>query len=199
MDGDERALIRRYRAARRDPALAVLEGFHALKHALRFGAEVEEVLAADAGELEELASQLAPDLRGSLAGRATPVSRELLAELVPPGTDRLAGTELGAVALAAALSLETDLPFVIVRKATKGYGTANLIEGQLHRGDRVVLVEDVVTSGAQAIRAAEAVVAAGGQVVAIVAVIDREQGGPAAIEAAGFKVTSLFSRTSLGL
>jgi RNA methyltransferase, TrmH family len=83
MDGDERAQIRRYRAARRDPALAVLEGFHALKHALRFGADVEEVLADDAGELEELASELAPDLRGSLAGRATPVSRELLAKLVP--------------------------------------------------------------------------------------------------------------------
>jgi len=123
----------------------------------------------------------------------------LLAELVPAGTDRLAGTELGAVALAAALSLETDLPFVIVRKATKGYGTANLIEGQLRRGDTVVLVEDVVTSGAQAIRAAEAVVAAGGTVARIVAVIDREQGGPAAIEAAGFTVTSLFDRTSLGL
>jgi len=63
----------------------------------------------------------------------------------------------------------------------------------------VVLVEDVVTSGAQAIRAAEAVVAAGGTVARIVAVIDREQGGPAAIEAAGFTVTSLFDRTSLGL
>ena len=80
---EDGALIRRYRAARRDRELAVLEGFHALKHALRFGAEVDEVLAADAEELENLASELAPDLRGSLAGRATAVSRELLAELVP--------------------------------------------------------------------------------------------------------------------
>src|SRR5215475_7742008 len=83
MEGDDGALIRRYRAARRDPGLAVLEGFHALKHALRFGAEVDEVLAADADELEELAAELAPDLRGSLAERAAPVSREVLAELVP--------------------------------------------------------------------------------------------------------------------
>jgi RNA methyltransferase, TrmH family len=80
---EDGALIRRYRAARRDRELAVLEGFHALKHALRFGADVDEVLAADADELEGLASELAPDLRGSLAGRATAVSRELLAELVP--------------------------------------------------------------------------------------------------------------------
>jgi len=80
---EDGALIRRYRAARRDRELAVLEGFHALKHALRFGADVDEVLAADADELEDLASELAPDLRGSLAGRATAVSRELLAELVP--------------------------------------------------------------------------------------------------------------------
>ena len=64
------ALVRRYRAARRDPRLAVLEGFHALKHALRFGAEVLEAVAAEPRELEELAAELAPDLAGSLAERA---------------------------------------------------------------------------------------------------------------------------------
>jgi RNA methyltransferase, TrmH family len=79
----EGALVARYRAARRDPSLAVLEGFHALKHALRFGAEVDEVLAADAAVLEELARELAPDLEGTFAGRATPVTPEVLAELVP--------------------------------------------------------------------------------------------------------------------
>ena len=79
----ERALVARYRAARRDPSLAVLEGFHALKHALRFGAEVDEIAAADAAELEELARELAPDLEGRFAGPATPVTPELLAELVP--------------------------------------------------------------------------------------------------------------------
>jgi RNA methyltransferase, TrmH family len=79
----EGALVARYRAARRDPSLAVLEGFHALKHALRFGAEVDEVLAADTAELEDLARELAPDLEGRFAGLATPVAPEVLAELVP--------------------------------------------------------------------------------------------------------------------
>jgi TrmH family RNA methyltransferase len=79
----EGALVVRYRAARRDPSLAVLEGFHAVKHALRFGAEVDEVAAADSTELEELARELAPDLEGRFAGRATPVAPEVLAELVP--------------------------------------------------------------------------------------------------------------------
>jgi RNA methyltransferase, TrmH family len=116
MDGDERALIRRYRAARRDPALAVLEGFHALKHALRFGAEVEEVLAADSDELEELASQLAPDLRGSLAGRATPVSRELLAELVPqaPRTGVVAIARRPVVDVEAVLAEPPAAPIVLL-------------------------------------------------------------------------------------
>jgi RNA methyltransferase, TrmH family len=80
---DEQALIRRYRTARRDSGLAVLEGFHALKHALRFGAVVLEAVAADRAELEALAADLAPDLAGSLAERTTPVSPELVAELVP--------------------------------------------------------------------------------------------------------------------
>ena len=79
----EGALVARYRAARRDPNLAVLEGFHALKHALRFGAEVDEIAAADAAGLEELARELAPDLEGSFAGRGTPVTPEVLADLVP--------------------------------------------------------------------------------------------------------------------
>jgi TrmH family RNA methyltransferase len=100
--GERAALVGRFRAARREPGLAVLEGFHALKHALRFGAEVEEVLAADAGELEELAAQLAPDLRGSLAGRASPVTREVLAELVPQAP------RTGVVAIARRPEVDVD-------------------------------------------------------------------------------------------
>jgi len=82
-EADERALIRRYRSARRDPRLAVLEGFHALKHALRFGAEVLEAVAADPEELRGLEGELAPDLGGALAERTTPVGVEIVAELVP--------------------------------------------------------------------------------------------------------------------
>jgi RNA methyltransferase, TrmH family len=114
--GENGALIRRYRAARRDRGLAVLEGFHALKHGLRFGADVEEVLAADADELEELASELAPDLRGSLAGRATAVSRELLAELVPqaPRTGVVAIARRPAVDVGAVLAGPREAPIVLL-------------------------------------------------------------------------------------
>jgi orotate phosphoribosyltransferase len=122
-----------------------------------------------------------------------------LAELVPPGTDRIAGTELGAVALATALSLETGLPFVIARKGTKAYSTARLVEGEIYPGDRVVVVEDVISTGAQGIRAANSLVQVGAQVLGILAVIDREQGGPEAISAAGFSLTTLFSRSELAL
>src|SRR5690606_10649258 len=67
----------------------------------------------------------------------------LLAERVPD-VDRLAGPELGSVPITAALSLETGVPFVIVRKERKAYGTSAGIEGELHQGERVLLVEDVV-------------------------------------------------------
>lgn len=122
-----------------------------------------------------------------------------LAELVPPQTDRIAGTELGAVALATALSLETGLPFVIARKGTKAYSTGRLVEGELYPNERVVVVEDVISTGAQAIRAAHSIAGIGAQVLGILAVIDREQGGPEAISAAGYTLTTLFSRTRLGL
>ena len=122
-----------------------------------------------------------------------------LAPLVPAGTDRLAGTELGAVALAAALSLETGLPFVIVRKASKEYSTANLIEGELVAGEQVLVVEDVITTGAQSIKAADRVAAAGGRVNGILAVVDREEGGGARIAEAGYAYAALFTRSGLGI
>ena len=122
-----------------------------------------------------------------------------LAELVPPQTDRIAGTELGAVALATALSLETGLPFVIARKGTKAYSTSRMVEGEIYPGDRVVVVEDVISTGAQAIRAADRVKDVGASVLGILAIIDREQGGPEAISAAGYTLTTLFNRKDLGI
>jgi len=76
-------LIRRYRTARRDRSLAVVEGFHALKHALRFGAEVLEAVSAAPEELQRLVESLAPDLAGELVERTSPVPPEVLDELVP--------------------------------------------------------------------------------------------------------------------
>jgi TrmH family RNA methyltransferase len=113
---DDAELIRRYRGARRDGSLAVLEGFHALKHALRFGAEVLEAVASDPGELERLADELAPDLAGSLAGRTATVAPGTLAELVPqaPRTGVVAIARRPAVDPAAALADPRAAPVVLL-------------------------------------------------------------------------------------
>jgi TrmH family RNA methyltransferase len=115
-EADEQALIRRYRGARRDPGLAVLEGFHALKHALRFGAEVLEAVAADRGRLEELAAELAPDLAGSLAERAAPVAAEVVAELAPraPRTGVVAIARRPRVDVAEVLAGRRPEPLVLL-------------------------------------------------------------------------------------
>jgi RNA methyltransferase, TrmH family len=78
-----RRLRERFAAARRSGDLAVLEGFHALKHALRFGAELVEAVATDPASLDAMATELAPDLAGGLSGRVEQVDKQTLAELVP--------------------------------------------------------------------------------------------------------------------
>jgi orotate phosphoribosyltransferase len=78
-----------------------------------------------------------------------------------------------------------------VRKEVKTHGTGKLIEGAFTPGDRVVVIEDVITTGGSALKAAEAIRAAGGLVVGVLAVVDREEGGRAAIEAAGLEVETL--------
>ena len=112
----DNALVRRYRTARRDPDLAVIEGFHALKHALRFGAEIEEAVASDPAALERLAVELAPDLAGSLSGRAIAVDGETLARLVPqaPRTGVVAIARRPAVDLTAALASPRATPLVLL-------------------------------------------------------------------------------------
>jgi len=104
------------------------------------------------------------------------VADALAAEL-PEGVERLAGVELGAVPLVVAVALATGLPYVIVRKSAKEYGSSagRGIEGNLERGEKVALIEDVVTTGTQAVRAAGNLVEAGVEVAAIVAVLDRRE------------------------
>jgi orotate phosphoribosyltransferase len=98
---------------------------------------------------------------------------EALSERLPEGVERLAGVELGAVPLVVAMALVTGLPYVIVRKSAKEHGTGRGIEGHLGRGEPVALVEDVVTTGTQAVQAARSLTKAGAAVVTIVAVLDR--------------------------
>jgi len=128
--------------------------------------------------------------------------REVAAELagmLPAGTDRLAGAALGGIPLATAVALQTGLPFVIVRKATKGYGTDELIEGILEPGDRVVLIEDVATTAGAALQAVDALRAAGAGAVSVLLVLDRREGAEEAFRAAGVPYRALFTSESLGI
>jgi orotate phosphoribosyltransferase len=109
-----------------------------------------------------------------------------------PEASRLAGPELGAVALAAAASLASRLPFVIVRKEAKDYGTANRLEGAFERGDKVCLVEDVITSGGAALAAVEALREAGLECRTAVCVVDREEGGTDELARHGVRLRPLF-------
>lgn len=100
-----------------------------------------------------------------------------LAGRLPEGVARLAGVELGAVPLVVAVSLLTGLPYVIARKAAKEYGgsAGKSVEGEFEAGDGIVLIEDVVTTGTQAVAAARRLGEAGAEVVKIVAVLDRRE------------------------
>lgn len=89
---------------------------------------------------------------------------------------RIAGMELGAVPLAVAVSLESGLPYVIIRKRERTHGTGKLIEGNMKAGERILLVEDVTTSGSSLVKAAEIVRQAKGVVDRALVVVDREEG-----------------------
>src|SRR4051794_10685554 len=106
--------------------------------------------------LDKYRFETRPELLGPLGDLIAAAIREH-----EPEAARLAGPELGAVALAAAASLASGLPFLIVRKSAKDYGTANRLEGAFEVGERVCLVEDVVTSAGAAIEAVEALREAG--------------------------------------
>jgi orotate phosphoribosyltransferase len=123
-----------------------------------------------------------------------------LADLVAehePEADRLAGPELGAVALAASASIASRLPFLIVRKQAKGYGTDNRLEGVFEPGERICLVEDVVTSGGAAVSAVQALREAGLDCKTAVCVVDREEGGVDELARHGVRLRPLFRAEEL--
>jgi len=124
---------------------------------------------------------------------------ELAAEALPEGTDRVAGAELGGVPLAAAVSIAANVPSLFVRNQKKDYGTSQRFEGVLEEGDGVVLLEDIATSGGQAVEAARDLEAAGAKVLLILVMVDRLQGAKEAVEAAGFTFASLFNVRDLGI
>jgi orotate phosphoribosyltransferase len=120
-----------------------------------------------------------------------------LAALVPAGVDALAGLEMGGIPIVTMLSQATGLPARFVRKRAKEYGTAKLAEGGELDGQRLCVVEDVVTSGGQVVESCEALRAAGADIVRVVCVIDREAGGRDNLTAAGLDLHALFTMTEL--
>lgn len=142
--------------------------------------------------LDKYRFETRPDLLEALGDR--------LADAVSahdPEATRLAGPELGAVALAAAASLASRLPFLIVRKEAKEYGTGNRIEGVFEPGETVCLVEDVVTSGGAAASSVAALREAGLVCRTAVCVVDREEGGADALARLAVRLYPLFRASDL--
>ncbi|HZC28894.1 MAG TPA: orotate phosphoribosyltransferase [Gaiellaceae bacterium] len=164
-----------------------------LKRALREHAYLEGEFVLRSGRrsryyLDKYRFETRPDLLAALGDR--------LAEAVrahAPDAVRLAGPELGAVALAAAASLASGLPFLIVRKAVKDYGTAKRVEGEFAAGEPVCVIEDVVTSGGALLESVHALRAAGVVVRTAVCVVDRDEGGAAELARHGVRLRRLFT------
>ena len=142
--------------------------------------------------LDKYRFETRPDLLGPLGEALAAAVREH-----EPDATRLAGPELGAVALAAAASLQSGLPFLIVRKAAKDYGTANRLEGVHEEGESVCLIEDVVTSGGAAIDAIQALRDVGLRVSTAICVVDREEGGVDELARHAVRLRPLFRASEL--
>ncbi|MCW5766258.1 MAG: orotate phosphoribosyltransferase [Phycisphaeraceae bacterium] len=112
---------------------------------------------------------------------------------------RLAGAELGGIPLVTVASLASGLPCIFVRNARKDYGTSKQLEGTINRGDAVVFIEDVATTGGQALEAVGVLRAAGAEVLGVVATIDRQEGARENVERAGLIFDALFTKSDLGI
>ncbi len=142
--------------------------------------------------LDKYRFETVPELLEALGRRIAGKAQE-----VEPDVARLAAPQVGAIALAAAASLWSRVPFLIVRDKAKEYGTGNRLEGAYDEGDCVVLVEDVVTTGGAACDAVRAVRDAGLRCRAAVCVIDREEGGVDALARLGVRLHPLFRATEV--
>ena len=120
-----------------------------------------------------------------------------LVPLLPKDVDYLAALEMGGIPIATALSFETGIPVVFVRKAAKEYGTCKFAEGPAIDGKRLLLVEDVITTGGQVVISANDLRNDGALVENVVCVIDRSEGQTQKIEGAGLKLRALFTMAEL--
>lgn len=165
--------------------LALLRGEFTLRSGKTSGYYLDKYLFSTRPEvLGELAGLFAERIE-QMAGRA--------------GVDRLAGAELGGIPLVTAASLRTGLPCLFVRNSKKDYGTAKRLEGKLEQGERVIVLEDVATTGGQAVEAVGVLRDAGAAVVGVIATIDREEGARENVEAVGVAFDALFTKVDLGV
>jgi orotate phosphoribosyltransferase len=142
--------------------------------------------------LDKYRFETRPELLAAIAERIAAKVAE-----VEPDAVRLAGPELGAVPVVTAVALHSGLPFVIVRKAAKEYGTAKRLEGAFEPGECVCLIEDVVTSGGAAVDTVEALREAGLQCRNAICVVDREEGGVDALARLAVRLWPLFQATDV--
>jgi orotate phosphoribosyltransferase len=168
-----------------------------LRLALREAAYLEGDFVLRSGKrsryyLDKYRFETRPDLLAPLGERIARAAAEF-----EPEATRLAAPELGAVALAAAGSLASGLPFLIVRNAAKEYGTSNRVEGVYEERECVCLVEDVVTSGGALIEAVEALREVGLTVRTAVCVVDREEGGADALARQAVRLRPIFRASDL--
>lgn len=130
-----------------------------------------------------------PDLLREIARGLVPI--------IPSGTAVLAGLEMGGIPVATALSLQTGMPQIFVRKEAKTYGTCKLAEGLDFKGKKVAVVEDVVTTGGAILDGVRALREQGALIDTVLCVIDRESGGPDNLKKAGLTLVPLFKAGEL--
>lgn len=122
---------------------------------------------------------------------------QALVELLPDQVDAVAGLELGGVPLATVVSQLSGVPALFVRKRAKTYGTCRLAEGGEVAGRRLVVIEDVISTGGQVVASCRALRERGAEIVAVLCVLDRESEGAANIAAQGLELRSAFTMTQV--
>jgi orotate phosphoribosyltransferase len=120
-----------------------------------------------------------------------------LAALVPSGTDYLGALEMGGIPVATAISLETGIPVVFVRKEPKEYGTCKFAEGPDIKGKKLTLIEDVITTGGQVVTSSEDLRKEGALIDDVICVIDRSEGQTEKLVKAGLRHHALFTMAEL--
>jgi orotate phosphoribosyltransferase len=125
------------------------------------------------------------------------IARQAAFKVKEMNVSLVAGVELGGVPLATAVSMETELPLLIVRKSIKDYGTKSRFVGEIKPEDQIVMLEDVTTSGGSVRNAIEIVRETGANVKYVITVVDREEGAKESLEEAGAELVPLVTASDL--